>query len=355
MITVREAEKKDYKVWTAFLRKAEEGNPWQSIEWINSIQNHPAIHPFLLIAEKDDEIVGGVMGSIGMGKSITRFFKIIKVSHGPIITNNNVGDNLQEGTLRAINEGLLGKARDVGAFLVDVKSPFLWGSDIFAASGFTAERYSTPCSVIFDLTEGEETLFKGMKKSTRRSIRKAEKFGVSIEVVKTREQMSEYYNIYLKKIQRTGANLCYPFSVFESLMEEKNKIAVFFIARYKSKAIAGKGNLLWNNNIWAWDNSSLPEYWHLNSNRLLMWHSLKWSVENKYKNFDLYGLPCKPEGSGKHIDWYIFKTCFGGQIVRKLNYYVSIVSPMRWMLWSKLWKLRSNSALLQRISNYMIR
>jgi lipid II:glycine glycyltransferase (peptidoglycan interpeptide bridge formation enzyme) len=92
-----------------------------------------------------------------------------------------------------------------------------------------------------------------------------------------------------------------------------------FIAYYEGKPIAGVIVFCFGERVWYMYGASSSEYRNVMPNHLLHWSVIKWAKEKKYKHYDLWGIPAKPQE--KHPLWgvYRFKKGFNGKEERYIG------------------------------------
>ena len=194
--------------------------------------------------------------------------------------------------------------------------------------------------MIIDLAKDENTLWKEMKKFARQNVKKAIQRNVKIREVANEQELRSFHQIYLHTAERRDF-IPYSFSFFNALRSkfQPKGIAKFFLAWHGKKPIAGILNVVYNGQSVPFIAASLKDYWKLSPNHLLFWHSICWSkVEAKAQTFKLYHLP-KSKCPKNGIDYYSFKTCFGGDLVRECSFYYKVISPLKLQLLEKVSRL----------------
>lgn len=208
-------------------------------------------------------------------------------------------------TLDALARGLLVEAGTAGLITL-----FTWESlplPIFEKHGFRRKKLEG--SVVLDLRQGAESLFKQFTKDRRRNIRFAEKSGVEVSLATTREDLVEAYSVYTtwRKTQRKvikGDQAT--FEIFANSAALANRR--MFLARVKGRPVAI--------NIFrffpgGWfesaANSSLDEFLHFKPNELLQWRGIEWACSQGLHRHSLGGA-------------HQFLRRFGGTVVPIFRY-----------------------------------
>jgi len=253
-----------------------------------------------------------------------------RVFYGPCISPFN-GESSRE-TLDCLVEKLCAAAKKQSALLLEIRTPFpsSCGAEVFTKNGFMKTDHKGQYSVLIDLKKDLESLWKDMKHFARRNVKKAVEKGVEIKEVETLHDLRAVYRIYLDTTARRGFDPL-PFQLFDVLWKqlEPKGLVKFFVAYWKKRPIAAILNTFYRGQSIPYVACSLNSCWNLHPNHLLMWHSIKWSKEFVGSSvFNLYHLPSKRDQT-QPIDFYTFKTCFGGSLIEETASYQKVISPAK--------------------------
>lgn len=144
----------------------------------------------------------------------------------------------------------------------------------------------THATVIVNLTENEDNIFKGIGKDARWGINKAKKEGLIVKETDEDKDWEEFYDIYRDEMQEKDLGY---FSI-DDLMDMTRKL---FIVIYNDKIIGGAG--IGFKGLYDIDiprllfNSSLKDYLNKEPNNLLYWNIILWCKRNSYRRLDLGG------------------------------------------------------------------
>jgi len=264
-------------------------------------------------------------------------FPCYQVLYGPCM--QAIGRDHDPEVLDSLLKDLCFSLRRYGAVSLSVRTPFPFptGYEVFRKNGFAREITQGEYSVIIDLEKDLDTLWKEMKRFARRDVKTAVEKGVEVRDVETEMELRQFYRIYAETGDRRGFRP-YPYHLFEALWNqlEPNGKVKFFIALWKKKPIAGILNTFNNEESVPYIACSMSNLWKLHPNHLLFWHSIKWSREVAGSSiFKLYHVPHKRE-KVNGIDYYTFKTCFGGYLVEECTFYQKIISPAKFRIFQTL-------------------
>jgi lipid II:glycine glycyltransferase (peptidoglycan interpeptide bridge formation enzyme) len=222
------------------------------------------------------------------------------------------------------------------AVTLDITAPFPFphNYEIFCRNGYISETEAKgECSVIIDLQSDVDFLWKGVRRFARRNIKRAIEEGVEVKGIKNEMELRDFHRIYRDTCNRRGFQPS-PYRMFEAFWKEleprgKSK---FFLAWWKNIPIAGILNTFYGEQSVPYIACSLNRFWNLHPNHLLFWHSIKWSKEVAGSSvFKLYHLPARRERV-QGIDYFTFKTCFGGSLIEECSFYRKTFSPVRFKI-----------------------
>ena len=172
----------------------------------------------------------------------------------------------------------------------------------------------TPCSYItylahtLDLTKGEVGLHDGLRDSTRRNVRKAEKEKVEFRIEKTREAMRDFYRLNCMTRREHGLPP-QPYHFFEKVGHHIISGGSGFVALayYQGKAIAANVYFHFGDRAIYKYGASDKKYQDLRANNLVMWEAIKWFAAEGFKSFCFGRTELENEGLRQ------FKTGWGAE------------------------------------------
>jgi len=306
------------------------GNIFQSREFYE-IYRQIGWNPFALVVAEGRKHLGGLLCHIPKGSFyVSRLFPWIFVDSGPILDRDS-GIQILDLLLKSLDVS----ARRYGGTRVDIRAPFPFPEqyEIFRRNSYGRRDSDGEYSVLIDLTKDLDDLWKDLKRGCRKRIKASIRNRVHVENVETLQDLKSLYQIYLTTAKRR-LFIPYPFSFFRTMWIrlKPKRLAQFFLAWHEGKPIAGRINVIHNGKVTTFISCSLSEFWKLSPNHILMWHSICRSKEDvRARMFDIFHLPCKKDAEGK-VDYYTFKTSFGGTLIRESSYYFRIISQSKYRL-----------------------
>ena len=322
-------------------------NVFQSLEFLQ-LWRKIGWNPFVLTAVNGKNRYGGLLAYVPHSiPIISQFFLRIIVYFGPILEPRNNPE-----VLDLLLDSLCTKARQQGAMRVDVRAPILFPNqdEVFAQNGFVKFNPGGEYSIRINLRKRIDALWNEVKSGCRKRIKRAIRKGILVKRIETLQELREFYQMYLMTARRRDF-FPYPFRFFKVAWErlEPQGLAQLFIVSYNQSVIAGRINVRFGGKVTTFISCSLKEFWHLNVNHMLLWHSIIRSKEENAEIFTIIHLQHSKPKNPNEIDYYTFKTSFGGSLVKESAFYYRVVSPMKFQL------LRGISNLLEKYAQNLQR
>ncbi len=139
-----------------------------------------------------------------------------------------------------------------------------------------------PASVVFyghelDLTGDEEQLSGRVDNAVRRAIRKAEKTGVTVEVLDTFAAVEQFYSLLCQTRKKHGMPP-QPFAFFRNIHKHivSRKLGVVILARFEGRPVAGAVYFRLGRRAIYKYGASDEAFQNLRGNNLVMWEAIKW-------------------------------------------------------------------------------
>lgn len=172
--------------------------------------------------------------------------------------------------------------------------------------------------VISDLTT-EKDFWKRFHKHTRNDIRKAEKSGLDIKKIDSKEELKNFYRLYFKQMKKFGTP-SHSFKFFKNCFEIMKK-DFFGLNCYLGKKLIGSIIFFLNNDYaYVSFNVSNEKFKNLRPNDLLYWEALKWCMENKIGYFDIGQIDLNPEKGTRAEALLKFKKKWLGNEYKKIYF-----------------------------------
>ncbi len=276
---------------------------------------------------------GELQGAALLINIAARRARYILCPHGPLVAEDN------DAALQAIIEYAISYGRNCGADFVRI-APLLTDlpkhRQIFSAQGFRkAPIHVHPeLSWILNLSPEQDKLLANLRKTTRYSIRKAEKDGVTIRSSTEPTDLELFWNLYQATVVRqhfTPFSLAYlerEFHVFT-----QHQAARLFLADHQGETVAGALIIFTPQSAFYHHGASLQKDPKLTAAYLLQWAVIKYAKERGCRKYNFWGI--SPENEPKH-PWAglsLFKKGFGGEAHRYVSAQDKPLSTRYWLNW----------------------
>ena len=215
--------------------------------------------------------------------------------------------------------------------------------------GHTVQPRST---IVVDLTPEPGTILARMKSKWRYNVRLAARKGVTV-----REGTEADLLAFQRLMEETGqrddfAVHSYDYHAAAYHLFALARQAVWLLAEYESKLLAGIVVFGFGDKAWYFWGASSGQHRNLMPNHALQWAAMCWARERGCRTYDLWGIPDQvgadpaayedPENWGTGGLWgvYRFKCGFGGHIVRTVGAWDIVYSPVGYRLYRMAVALR---------------
>jgi hypothetical protein len=301
LLDMKSLSSKDEKDINHILDRSKDATIFHTLEWNKVLVNEFDLNENLLIARTGDRPAG-----MYIFRDIKKYGLInMTVSPGNDLDGVYGGPISIDGSADVIME-LLKEAENVGrgmAFSI-LTSPRC-DTQGFTKMGYDITPIYTP---IIDLQRTEEEILKGFRRNIKRNIKKAAESNVIIAEGGLNE-ISDFYYMLGETLKSSGFNPL-PEHFYESVLRDLSpkKMALLLLAKVDDKPIASCLHLMHKDTMYCWKLASNKEYRSYRSNDLIVWESIKWGIQNRYKYFDFVGI-----NSDKLPGITQFKSGWGGE------------------------------------------
>jgi len=312
-----------FKEWDEFVRTHPRGNIFQTRSLFDLYSATENYHPVITTLTNSktggvDGILSGVVISEMRGIA-SQFSSHAVVQGGPLTVDEDKA-NLAKHLVQEFDKKVRRKA-----IYSEIRN--MW--EVAHLNGYlNLYSFEDHLDFLIDLEQTIDSLWSGLSKSRKKNINKAEELGINIEEMTDSGGIDSFYYLVKETYNDVGIP-CPPRSLFANAFSQlvPNGYAKFFLAFHSNECIGGRVVLTYNGMIYDWYAGASKSAKSYNPNDHLVWHILKWGIDNGYSIFDFGGAgdPNKPYGPRE------FKRRFGGKMV---NYgrYVRVYSPVKMKL-----------------------
>jgi len=195
---------------------------------------------------------------------------------------------------------------ELKANYVQINTPPSFGDcRFFKWGGYDAEaRYTSH----LDLSGGTEAIWKNLNRGTRRFIDKAKKEEMNVSVG-DKDDLLFVYDL-LRERSRIQCPREFVSAVYDTFAPANMAV---FIAKVGTERLSGIVTLLYKGKVAFWIGAPKCSYKGTYPNELLVWEAIRWSVEQKYKTFEIIGaddyslFPFKRKFNAKTVMYFQMK------------------------------------------------
>lgn len=340
--------------WDTFVARHPHGHILQTHAWGRLKSAHGWQMARASVLDSHGRPIGGALALVrklpyGLGR-------IAYVPRGPVVNWDHTEH--AEAAVRVVQR----LARQSGAFAAVIEPDLLdTPSDrhLLKKLGLQPAEFSVqPRRTIWVNLDVEEDvdILAAMKPKTRYNIGLAKRRGVTVRTGGVED--AELLYALMQTTADRDAFAIHPIGYYRDFVylfaQGEHALARLLIAEYQNEPLAALiVTALGQRAIYLYGASSnahrelMPTY-------LLQWEAMLWARRRGCKTYDMWGVPDEDEATleanfEQRNDglWgvYRFKRGFGGQVVRHIGAWVSVLSPLRWWLFNQARRLRKTTGL----------
>lgn len=276
-VTISRIDPRTSTEWETFVDSHPDATVFHSTAWCNVLAETYGYKP-LYVALRDEtlKIVGGV--PLMVVDSWLTSKRLVGLPFSDLCMPLLPADCDADEVMRAI----AGQAGDSGAVALEVRGR---PAADMRLCGYT--NGTTFYQHVIELRE-DTNLDAQVHSSARRAIRKAEKEGVTVRLSTDAGDMRKFYELMVLTRRKHGL-LPQPWRFFQNiqryLVDEGS--AHLLLAEHGGEVIAGDLLLSFRDQLVYKFNASDPRFLHLRPNNLLLWHAMRFGIENGRRSLDL--------------------------------------------------------------------
>jgi lipid II:glycine glycyltransferase (peptidoglycan interpeptide bridge formation enzyme) len=340
--------------WDSFVSHHPHGHVLQTLNWGRLKSMHGWKSARASVLTQQNKPVGVALTLIrtlpyGLGN-------IAYVPRGPVVN----WDNEEHASIAVRTAGRL--AKNAGAFALVIEPDLLdtaTDRNLLARLGLQYIDFGVQPrrTVWVNLDVDEEVdILAAMKQKTRYNIGLSRRKGVSVRAGAP-DDAELFYGMMQTTAERDTFSI-HPLAYYKDFMHlftlGENAPARLLIAEHENEPLAALIVTAVGERAIYLYGASTNQKRELMPTYLLQWEAMLWARARGCKTYDLWGVPDEDEatleaGFESRNDglWgvYRFKRGFGGQVVRHIGAWVSVLSPLRWWLFQQARKIRKTTGL----------
>lgn len=194
-------------------------------------------------------------------------------------------------------------------------------------------------TITLDISDDLETVMARLNQKGRHAIRRAERDGVTTELVEaTDENCQKMYDLLAKTA--AGSFNIRSYEYYKAFWQryEAAGLGQLFFAYFEGELVAGAFAIAFGTKGTYKDGASVRERKAYGASHLLQWRVIQWMKSKHVVIHDLCGAPPSDEiNNPQHPHYGIgrFKTSFNKQVTDYIGAYDIVVNPQIYALWAK--------------------
>ncbi len=337
LMEIKVAQDSDKARFNEFAASFDSGDLLQSWEW-GDLKAKTAWKPIRVIGESNGQIVA--VASL-LKRNLPRVGKsILYASRGPILDTTNY-ELVKEFTV-----GLVQIARKQGGILLKIDPPVpiedTLSRDNILAAGFTPIMASgfggtqPKCVMQLDLDKNEPDLLASFKEKWRYNIRLADRKGVTVKEVCTKEDLPVFYELLRETCLRDGF-LVRGYKYFEDMWDALQPAGYMnlAIAYFEDQPLSAVLIYRFGDKAWYTYGASSNQNRNVMPNHLIQWKMIKNALADGCKWYDFRGVSPKTGDGDAHLEGLNrFKEGFNPRFVEYIGEFDYVISPSWYWLWN---------------------
>ncbi len=341
MFTTRIINVNEKDKYNSFVEKHSQGHFLQLWEW-GQVKKGMGWEFLPLVVEEKDEIKASLL-ILKRRLPLPGLNKCIFYSpRGPVV---DIGD---EELCQTLFAGAKKIAKEHGAIFLkidpDVKKEHKPFSHILTKCGFKKNETGLDFEGVqpnfvfrLDIKPDEETLLANMHSKWRYNIRLAERKGVTIREVHSKEELKVFYEVLVETAQRDKF-LIRGYEYFEWIWDYmvEGGYAKVFLGEYEGQTVAATLAMLTGDKVWYLYGASSNEYRNVMPNYLIQWTMIQWAKKHNCTLYDFRGVSGDIDESNPLYGLYRFKKGFNGEFTEFIGEWDYVYSQFFYRLWNNV-------------------
>lgn len=328
MITIRPVTKRDQ--WNNFLLTRSPNTFLQSYEWGELQQHMGEGVRYLGLFDNTTQIGAALVLTVNARRG-----RHWLIPHGPLMVDEE-----------RLSEALTALVMYLQEYAADDKSVALRIAPLMPT---TPERIAslhsfgfrpaplhvhTELTWMLDIARDDETLLRGMRKTTRHAIQKAKDAGVTTSTVTAEEGLKRFLPLYVQTKLRHGF-VPFPTHYLEAQVRffSAQNLTYVTIAHHAGKDVAGSLVMQFGSTAFYHHGASLKLPSNIPASHALQWHNIQEAKKRGATRYNFWGIA--PEGDATHPfgGITVFKKGFGGYAQDYVHAHDLPLSSRYWLLW----------------------
>ena len=197
-----------------------------------------------------------------------------------------------------------------------------------------------PSTITLDLKPSLDNILMGLPQKGRHAIRRAERDGVTVELVpSTDKNCKTMYKLLSETAQGQFGIRSYNYYKTFWQRFEKAGYGQLFFASYEGTVVAGAYAVVYGTKSTYKDGASIRQRTAYGASHFLQWNVIEWAKNHGALIHDFCGSPPSDELDNRDHPHYgigQFKTAFNKTVTDYIGCYDLVISPVRYKSWTKI-------------------
>lgn len=196
-----------------------------------------------------------------------------------------------------------------------------------------------PSTITLDLSDNLDTIMAKLPQKGRHAIRRAERDGASVKLVKSNEKNCQImYEMLTETAKKQFGIRGYDYYQTFWKRFESAGLGQLFFTYYDNEVVAGAYAITFGTKSTYKDGASVRNRTVYGASHLLQWHVIKWAKSRGVTLHDFCGSPPSDEidnQNHKHYGIGLFKTAFNKTVTDYVGCYDLVINPSKYKVWVK--------------------
>lgn len=213
-----------------------------------------------------------------------------------------------------------------------------------------------PSTITLDISPSLKKVLETMPQKGRYAIKRAERDGVTVSLIKTTEENCKIMYDLLSETAE-GQFGIRSFNYYKEFWQtfEKAGLGQLFFAHYEGKVVAGAYAMSFGKKSTYKDGASIRERTAYGASHLLQWKVIEWAKSRGVEIHDFCGSPPSDEINNPdhpHHGIGMFKTAFNKEVTDYIGCYDDVVSTTKYKTWIKIGERIHRKLYYKRTKDY---
>ena len=321
----------DKGAWNSFVLSLKPNTFLHSYEWGQVQRADGETVRYIGMFEGETQIGAAVLITVNARRG-----RFLFCPHGPLFTT-------EEETVKRLPEFVeyaKELAKKEGCVAVRISPLVIESSaarEAFGSLGFrdAPMHVHTERTWVLDISSSEDDLLKGMRKTTRHAIRKAEREGVVTSISTDPKDVERFLPLYHDTtVRHQFTPFSKTFLTTQATQFAQDNRMYFIFAKYEGKDVAGAMIIQFGDTVFYHHGASIKLPSSVPAAQYLQWQSIREAKKRGARLYNFWGIAPENEPNHPFAGITVFKQCFGGYALDYMHAQDLPLGLGYWKLWA---------------------